>query len=195
MFVHIDQSLNRRSPWVHVGATSLSFFIVIAVNMMLSSLYSASNHPVTQAEGQTSFSASAVKGFFAVMSDAGTLHIYTVSQIFDYLFMFTLGLFSLTLASLLRRFNRPFKPGMKFASFGGSAVVFGLGFDGIENLISFVMLANPVDFPDFLAILYSTAAVIKFSFVAFGAIALLASIVTVLTICNERNPRTQVRDR
>jgi hypothetical protein len=63
-------------------------------------------------------------------------------------------------------------------------------FDAVENLISFVMLADPDGFADVLVLPYSTAAVIKFVCIAVGMLALLAALLTgLVTRISRRSAR------
>jgi len=52
--------------------------------------------------------------------------------------------------------------------------------DAIENLISFILLASPLDFPNWLAIPYSAVAVIKFGFWTIGMVWLAISLVALI---------------
>lgn len=171
----IHHRLINRPTSHHLVATIASFGLLGVVNSTLNRLYEASNHPVSYAEGQTSFDAEAIKGWYGAMSDAGTLDVYVGTQIFDYVFMAALALFGLTLASLIRRMNKPWRQGALLAQFGGLAVAIGACFDAVENLISFAMLADPTGFPDALAFPYSAAAVIKFAAIAIGVVSILGA--------------------
>lgn len=53
-------------------------------------------------------------------------------------------------------------------------------FDVLENLVSFFMIANPVNFPDWLVIPYSTLAVIKFGFWGIAILWLVISVITLV---------------
>ena len=178
----IERWFARRSASAHVVAVIASFIVLAVVNTVLDRLYAASNHPVSYAEGQTTFDAGRVEGFYATMSAAGTLDLYVYTQVFDYLFMVALAVFALTLGSLLRRAAAPTQPLMALARAGGVTVAVGAVFDAVENLISFVLLgfyatSDPAGFPDVLVHPYSVAAVIKFALVGLGLVLLLVSLI------------------
>ncbi len=52
--------------------------------------------------------------------------------------------------------------------------------DAVENLISFVMLANPQGFADWIAPPYSGFAVVKFAMITAAMLALIVSAVLIL---------------
>lgn len=168
--------LDRLPVGRHVGLAATSFIVLGAVNVTLDRLYAASGFPVPYAEGQTSFDATAVKGWYAVMSDAGTLGTYVGTQIFDYVFMAMLALTGFLLASLAVRaagpgwLARPARAARLLIPLGAAA-------DAIENLISFAMLARPETFPDWLAVAHSSAAVVKFALIAAGMVLLVGTVI------------------
>jgi hypothetical protein len=169
--------LNRLPLKVHALVAAGSFVGLGAVNGILNQSYADSRFPVPYAEGQTTFSGSRVKEFYQFMIEQGTLDIYWRTQFIDFGFILAMVALGLTVGSLLARLNRPGSAGAK----AGMAVTWllplGAAFDAIENLISFVMLAQPESFPDWLAVPYSTAAVIKFGFITIGMMAIIASLV------------------
>jgi hypothetical protein len=173
-----DDKLGRLTPARHGAAAAASFATLGIVNGLLNRLYEASNHPVSYAEGQTSFDATAIKGWYDAMSKAGTLDVYVGTQLFDFVFMAALALFALAASSVVRRLNGPWRPGMMAATIGGLAIVGGTIFDAVENLVSFVMLADADGFADWLALPYSGAAVIKFALIGTGFVILAAATAT-----------------
>lgn len=136
----------------------------------LDASYVASQHPVDYMTGQTTFNGETVKGHYAAMSDAGTLDIYGKTQLIDFGFILGfigIGLFVIT---LLARLNRAESLRLNLGPFAGLSFVLGAFSDGIENGWSFVMLANPSNFADWIgiAIPYSIFAVLKFGLVTLG---------------------------
>lgn len=127
--------------------------------------------------GQTSLSGETIKGYYATMSDAGTLDVYVTTQWID--FGFILGFFGIGLfvCTLIARLNRPLSFGRNTGVLAGLAFVFGGLNDMIENGWSFVMLANPSSFADWLALPHSTFAVVKFGLITLGMALALASLV------------------
>jgi len=157
---------------MHAVAAFGSFVYLGIVNAILNANYAASNHPVPYAEGQTTFDGQEIKGFYAVMEAAGTLDRYVVTQLIDFGFILGMILLGVSLGSLLSRLNRA---GSLFDRAGRAAaalITVGALFDVVENLISFVLLADSQGFPDWLAVPYSLAAVIKFVCIGLGMAAM-----------------------
>lgn len=160
---------------IHVGlhacVTAASFLVLGFVNTKLDQFYAASKHPVAYAVGQTSFDGEQIKSYYAHMLAEGSLGIYWQTQFFDFAFIASVTVFGLLLGSLLLRMsaeNRVLKL-LAFCVLLGMPL--GACFDVVENLISFVMLSNPLDFTNWIAIPYSLAACIKFALIALGLFA------------------------
>lgn len=146
----------------------------------LDTSYAASWHPVDYVTGQTGFSAEMAKSYYAQMQAAGTLDIYVTTQMIDYGFilaMFCLGVFVYT---LIARAGRVGSWGRHLCVLAAVAVMAGAICDAIENAWSFVMLADPADFADWLAIVYSSFAVAKFAL--FGSAMLLVMVSLLLSL-------------
>ena len=141
----------------------------------LDASYAASNHPVDYATGQTQFSGTTVKEYYAVMSEAGTLDIYSRTQMID--FGFILGVIAMgwLLGTLVARLARNGSWARVFGYATACFALAGASFDAIENLISFVMLANPSDFANWIALPYSGFAVAKFLAVTLAMAAFAGS--------------------
>ena len=152
----------RTSRTQHTALAVGSIAALGLANSILNSSYEASGHPVSYAEGQLAFNGETIKGYYAHMTNLGTLDTYVTTQLIDFGFiaaMVAIGVF------LATRMARTLK-GSRLAglvSFAAILFVIGAGFDTIENLISFVMLANPESFADIIALPYSTAAALKFA--------------------------------
>lgn len=176
MFRLVDK-LSALSVWLHAGATALAFGLFQAVRLRLDASYAASNHPVGYATGQTTFDGQAIKGFYAVMQDAGTLDVYLRTQIIDFGFLAMIAVFGLLLGSLVGRAGRPGSRVRKAGAGAAVAAVLGALCDASENLVSFVMLADPQGFPDWLALPYSGFAVVKFGLITLAmALVILAGV-------------------
>ncbi|HEY1014041.1 MAG TPA: hypothetical protein VGE07_15115 [Herpetosiphonaceae bacterium] len=158
---------------VSVGLTGLA-------NSILEASYAASRFPVPFIVGQTAFDASTIKSYYQVMLQLGTFPIYVRTQWLDFLFIGATSLMGLALGTLLARLHAP---ASRFRSLG---IWFALAIpmaglcDVVENVLSFVMLADPLGFPDWLAPLYSTAATVKFGFWAVGVCWLAGSLVALV---------------
>ncbi len=158
------------SIWLHALFALLAFMLVGASNAILDASYAASKYPVPYAEGQTEFSGEKLKAYYSYMLEQGTLGIYWRTQFIDFAFiasMFVAGLvISLFLARLFKRgsfLNRT-------ALLTAFLVPFGAFCDVLENLVSFIMLSQPLEFANWIAIVYSSFAVVKFAGIASGYI-------------------------
>lgn len=164
----------------HIALAFGSFIWFQWAKGKLDASYAASLHPVDYMTGQTSFSGEKIKGFYAVMAQAGTLDVYVTTQLIDFGFILGfvgIGLFACT---LIARLSRGSSIGQKLGLFAAGAFLLGALCDAIENLWSFVMLANPATFADWLALPYSAFAVLKFGFITLGMALVIASIVCAL---------------
>lgn len=163
---------------VHVALAGIAITWFQFAKGKLDASYAASRHPVDYMTGQTGFSGERIKEYYATMSDAGTLDVYVTTQLID--FGFILGFFGIGLfvCTLIARLSRPAGFGRNVGILAGLAFVFGGLSDMIENLWSFVMLANPSTFSDWLAIPYSSFAVLKFGLITLGLALSLVSLLS-----------------
>ena len=170
------RKLTEMPLWLHVGATAVAFGVFQAVRITLDASCAASNHPVDYATGQTTFDADRIKGFYAVMEQAGTLDIYVRTQVIDMGFLTMIGVFGLLLGTLVARLGAP-GSWARGAGLGAAvAAVFGALCDASENAVSFVMLADPQGFADWLALPYSGFAVVKFALITLAMALVLAAL-------------------
>lgn len=147
---------------LHGGMTLAAFGAFQAVRLRLDASYAASGHPVDYATGQTTFDAERIKGFYAHMQELGTLDIYLRTQLIDFGFIAMMMAFGLCLGTLVARAGAMGSWGRKLGFLAAILAVTGASFDIFENLVSFVMLADPQDFAGWLALPYSGFAVAKF---------------------------------
>ncbi|WP_022703743.1 hypothetical protein [Pseudorhodobacter ferrugineus] len=146
----------------------------------LDASYAASMHPVDYMTGQTSFSGEKIKGFYATMVQAGTLDVYVTTQLIDFGFILGFVGIGLFVCTLIARLSQGSSIGQKLGLFAAASFLLGALCDAIENLWSFVMLANPATFADWLALPYSAFAVLKFGFITLGMALVIASLVCAL---------------
>lgn len=170
---------------LHVGMTLAAFGAFQAVRLRLDASYAASGHPVDYATGQTTFDAERIKGFYAHMQDLGTLDIYLRTQIIDFGFIAMMMAFGLCLGTLVARAGADGSWGRRIGFLAAVLAVTGASFDVLENLVSFVMLADPQDFPAWLALPYSGFAVAKFicltAAMGLVPVSLITSLVTAIS--------------
>lgn len=143
---------------------------------LLDASYAASGHPVDYMTGQTSFSGEVIKGYYAAMSQAGTLDVYVTTQMIDFAFILGFVGIGLLICTLIARLGRADSIARKAGLFAGAFIVLGALCDMIENAWSFVMLANPSGFADWLALPYSSFAVLKFGCITLGMVCGVACI-------------------
>lgn len=142
----------------------------------LDASYAASGHPVDYVTGQTTFSGQTLKGYYAHMQDAGTLDVYRTTQIIDYGFIVTMACMAIFVCTLVARLGRENSWARRLGVLAGGAVLLGAVCDAIENGWSFVMLANPTGFADWLALPYSGFASVKFALITIGLALLCTSL-------------------
>jgi hypothetical protein len=112
-------------------------------------------------QGQLSFNGLVMKDYYSRITDLG---FYRIGQIMDYGFMLAYGLL---LFSLCLRSARKFPVntmGEKIGKIIGLLAIISPILDAIENVFILLMLSNPFDFPDWLAIVHSSFAVPKWIF-------------------------------
>ena len=161
----------------HGIAAVVALIALVASNAILTALYTASKHPVDYLTGQTSFDAASIKGWYAAMGDAGTLDLYWATQLFDFVFITAVAATGLITITFLARIQPERSLGQRLAHRSATLLLLGAGFDALENLISFVMLAAPQTFPNWIALPYSSAAVIKFGLIGLALLLLALSVV------------------
>ncbi|KEJ91091.1 hypothetical protein [Sulfitobacter donghicola] len=165
----------------HIAAAGVSFAGFQWVKARLDASYAASLHPVDYMTGQTSFSGETIKGYYSEMIETGTLGVYFQTQLIDFGFILAMMCMGLTIGTLVARASREGSWGRKLGLFAGMAVFFGALCDAVENGISFVMLANPTGFADWLALPYSGFATVKFALITLGMLLILLSIICAVT--------------
>lgn len=164
--------------WMHVTAAVGSVALFQWVKGTLDRSYAASMHPVDYVTGQTSFDSATIKGYYAAMEEAGTLGIYVRTQIIDYGFIVAMCCLGLFVFTLIARLGREGSVGRRIGIWAGFLVLLGAMCDAIENGWSFVMLANPTDFADWLAFPYSGFASVKFALIALAMLLVVISLMT-----------------
>lgn len=175
------ERLTKTPLIAHAAATAAAFALFQFAKGALDASYAASGYPVDYATGQLSFSAAKLQGYYAVMGQAGTLGIYVRTQVIDFGFIASVMVLSLLLGPLVARL------GARWIGFAAAiAGIAGASFDVIENLLSFVLLADPQNLSQGVALAYSTAAAIKFALLttamATVLLALIAGLATRLRL-------------
>jgi len=141
--------------WVHGIAAAAAAFALVTMFGRVGASYTASNHPVSYAKGQTSFDGELIKSYYATMTEAGTLDVYVRTQLLDFGLVLAFAAVGALFCTFFARFARPESWGRRLGIWSGITLIFGATCDAIENSLSFFMLASPIDFPDWLALPYS----------------------------------------
>lgn len=176
----IPGRITRMPILLHVAAIPVVFAGFNWIKAALDKSYAASQHPVDYATGQTTFSGPMIKTYYAHMESAGTLDIYRTTQMIDFGFLALLGVLGLLIACLFARLGREESWARTIGMLAGLSIVVGAIMDALENLMSFVLLADPSGFADWLALPYSAFAVAKFGFITLGMFGILLCILFVV---------------
>lgn len=140
----------------------ISTCLYFGASYILEGLYVKSKFSVPYFVAQTSFDVRKIKGWYQELLDFGTMDIYYQTQYFDFVFIATViavGFFVwMFFGSLLSKNSWLYKKRYYLSIFLPLA---GL-FDILENIVSFLMLANPISFNDGLVYFYSGFASLKF---------------------------------
>lgn len=145
----------------------------------LDNLYTLSQFPVPFFIGQTTFNAAELKSYYAVLLELGTFERYVWVQIADYAFMLTVFI---SFFALMAAIYRSLPHQNLLQAFARSMLVIAplaAIFDALENAVSFVMLANPGGFADWLVYPYSSFAVIKFAIFGFNYLWALVALIII----------------
>lgn len=150
--------------------TPLAYAFNYWASSTLTASYIASKFPVPYYVAQLSFNPSQLKTWYATLQDLGTFDVYLQTQHIDSLFILSvLILHSLVLVLISRLFVENSK-GRKIMVVCALLSAIAPISDQLENLVSYIMLANPNNFADSLAYIYSSFAATKFAFFVFAYI-------------------------
>ncbi len=147
---------------------ALSLLLAIGGYIAVTVSFIATKYPVSLFEAQLAFDAVAIKSHYNVLITQGTFDKFVHTQIIDFAWiiglMLTLFFAHVAIARAQPATSRWQRLALRLAVLGpliASADIF-------ENLCSFVMLANPGRFPNWLALVYSSFAAIKWSWSVIG---------------------------
>ncbi len=175
--------------------TLLAFAFNYWASSTLTASYVESKFPVPYHVAQLSFSAEKLKGWYATLQELGTFDVYLLTQHIDSLFILSVLLlhcFALVLISRLFTANSRGRKIMVVCALISAIAPIS---DQLENLVSYVMLANPADFADVLAYIYSSFAATKFAFFVFAYIVaplgLIVGVISRIINRSKQAPQTQ----
>lgn len=160
--------LNSPTTLTLMLLTPAAFIFNMWASKILTASYIASKFPVPYFVAQLSFNPGQLKIWYGALLEQGMLDKYLQTQHIDSLFILsTLLLHGLALLLISRLFAANSK-GRKIMVICALISAIAPIADQLENLVSYVMLANPRDFLGGLAYLYSSFAAIKFAFFVFA---------------------------
>ncbi|WP_456789811.1 hypothetical protein [Cellulomonas sp. P5_C5] len=158
----LARAASARLPLL-LALTAGGFVAQRVTQTVLDSFYARSAYPVPYYEGQLSFSASKLEGWYGTMQQDGTLGVYWQTQLVDFAFIAATAVFFTALLLCVARAVPSTHPARRIAlalvPLGAAAA----SLDVVENLVSFVMLADPTSISAPVALLYSGVAALKFA--------------------------------
>jgi hypothetical protein len=174
-----------------IALTSAAFIFNLWASNILTASYVASKFPVPYFVAQLSFNPEQLKTWYGVLIEQGMLDNYLQTQHIDSLFILStllLHCFALVLISRLFVMNSKGRKLMVICALISAIAPIS---DQLENLVAYIMLANPTDFLNGLAYIYSSFAAIKFAFFVFAyvtaPIGLVAGLINVI-IGSKKSP-------
>ena len=176
----LDYFQAKPGVWALVTALMLAVLFNLTATEWLNRSYAASAYPVPYYVAQLSFDASRLQGWYAYMLERGTLGIYWQTQFIDFVFILSTILLHFMALLLISRAFAAGSAGRRAMVVCAFVSALGPLFDVAENLVSFVMLAQPLSFPVWLAWLYSGCAALKFAFFCFAYLAASLGLIAAL---------------
>lgn len=156
----------------------LSIVMLIIIYPIMGYFFLMSGNPGNVMESQLSFSAAYMRDYY---DNIENIELYRIGETIDYGFMVSYGLLIISLALIIAR---KFDEGNFWRNSGYSLVPLGILaalLDAVENAFILAMLTDPSGFPDILAIMHSTFALIKWIILFLSIIwAVLAVIVRII---------------
>lgn len=160
--------LESPKTWSLAVLTLFSFAFNAWASKILTASYIDSKFPVPYYVAQLSFSPEKLKTWYSSLIEQGTFNIYVQTQHIDSLFILsTLMLHGFALVLISRMFTAKSK-GRKILVICALISAIAPISDQLENLVSYIMLANPTSFAGGLAYIYSSFAATKFAFFVFA---------------------------
>lgn len=151
--------------------TVVSFAFNTWASSALTARYIASKFPVPYFEAQLSFSGEKLKGWYAALEQMGTFDLYLRTQHFDSVFIVSVLMLHGCALLLISRLFAAGSRGRKVMVVCAMLSAIAPLSDQLENLVSYVMLADAGGFANWLAYVYSSFAATKFAFFVFAYLA------------------------
>ena len=162
------------ASWSATAAAALLFNLW--ATRTLNAAYAASGFPVPYWEAQLSFSHLKLKGWYQSLIDQGKLDLYFQAQYVDFLFIASVILLHVAVLVVVSRMLPESSKSRRLILWAALLSSLAPILDALENLVSFVMLAEPLSFEPVLAIAYSSLAAGKFAMFTVAYIAALLGV-------------------
>lgn len=173
IYEKVSNYINNRSTRSLLITIMLSFIAFMHANIWLGILFEETGYPVALLVSQNRFSPSGLKSDFAVLVENGTLNDYKAIQYLDlYIMISTVICFGAIALAMFRKISHdsPWrKRGFKFA------LLFPLSslLDFTENIVLLIMLEDPLEFPNWMAYVYSILALSKLLVFILGILSII----------------------
>ena len=144
---------------------------------LLNASYASSGFPVPYWQAQLSFDANKLKGWYQILIERGTLDRYIQTQHIDFVFIASVLILHIVVLLAISRAlpaNSGLRRAMIIAAMLSAIAPIA---DALENGISYIMLANPADFAEGLAWIYSSLAAVKFAMFTFAYLAAILGLI------------------
>ncbi len=170
--LNLAASVDRRIRFAPLLAVVLVAFVAhMVATAWLNTSYTASAFPVPYHVAQLSFSADQLRGWYGELLRMGTLGAYVRTQFVDFAFIASVAVLHPAVLLLIGRGFNAASRARKLLVGAAALSLVAPAADAAENLMSFVMLAQPLDFPAGLALVYSSLAALKFAMFTFAYVA------------------------
>jgi hypothetical protein len=156
-----NESLKESGKLLMKRLIYISLPIVLITATLVIMLLELSGYPGTMDDTQLGFSAEIIKGHFTMMKSEDII-FFILGNLVDYAFMIAYGCFFYSSARYLawdyQQGSLPLKAAKLISWIGILCALC----DAVENVFLLSMTANPVGFPNWLAIAHSSFALLKF---------------------------------
>ncbi|MHA2032242.1 MAG: hypothetical protein ACW99A_15680 [Candidatus Kariarchaeaceae archaeon] len=173
IYEKVSNYVDNRSTKTLFITILVSFIAFMHANIWLGILFEETGYPVALLVSQNRFSASGLKSDFAVLVENGTLNDYKTIQYLDLYIMVTTAIcFGVIALAMFRKISHdsPWrKRGFKMA------LLFPLSslLDFTENIVLLIMLEDPLEFPNWMAYVYSGLALSKLLVFIIGILSIV----------------------
>jgi hypothetical protein len=150
-----------------VVGVALNFWSTVVLNKA----YAASGFPVPYWEAQLSFDHLKLKGWYQALIEKDSLGLYLHAQYVDFLFIASVLLLHVAVLVLVSRMLPNASRARSLMLWAALLSSLAPILDALENLVSFVMLSQPLSFAPALALIYSALAAGKFAMFTFAYVA------------------------